>query len=67
MHHIWRSEALRIRAKNLNKIFLKHIQKLQHVNFQKFSVGTCPRTSLESFLFLNQFQIGSAEKQIGYV
>ena len=35
---------------------------MQHVNFQKFSGGACPRTPLEPFLFLNQLQIGSAKK-----
>ena len=60
-------EALRIRVKNLNKICLKIIQKavnqpLQHVNFQKFSGLTCPRTLLEPILLLNQLQICSAEK-----
>ena len=38
------------------------IKPLQHVNFQKFSGGACPRTPLQPFLFLNQLQISSAEK-----
>ena len=54
-------------SKNLYQICLKIIQNalkypLQHVNFQKMSGGTCSRTTLELFLFLNQFQICSAEK-----
>ena len=55
-------------SKNLNKICVKIIQKalkqpLQHVNFQQFSGGACSRTPLESFSFLNQQQISSAEKK----
>ena len=43
-------------AKNFNKIrpkIVKQVLKwpLQHVNFQKFSGGACPRTPLEPFLF----------------
>ena len=54
-------------SKNLNTIFLKIIQNalkypLQHVNFQKFPGGACPRTPLELSWFLNQLQISSAEK-----
>ena len=56
-----------LESKNLNTIYLKVIQKarkraLQHVNFQKFFGGACPRIPLQLFLLLNQFQISSAEK-----
>ena len=66
MHHIWRSTQ-KLRSKNLNKICEKIIQKalkqpLQHVNFEKFSGAACSRTPLESFWFLNQLQISSAQK-----
>ena len=33
------------------------------MTFQKFSRVVCPRTPLEPFLFLNQFQTCSAEKK----
>ena len=35
---------------------------MYNVHFQKFSGVACPRTSPESFLFLNQVQISSAKK-----
>ena len=35
---------------------------LQHVNFQFFSGGACPRIPLASFLLLNQLQLCSADK-----
>ena len=44
------------------KLALQIVQKalkcpLQDVNFQKFSVGACPRTPLESILFPYLLQI----------
>ena len=54
-------------AKNLNKICIKIVQKvlkwpLQYANFQKFSGGACPRTTL-AFFILNMLQNNSAEKK----
>ena len=40
------------------------IPALQHVHFQNFFGVACPPTSLKPSLFLNQFQISSAEKKI---
>ena len=61
-------EAPRIRVKkfkhNLPENYSKSTKiaiSLQHVNFQKFSGGACPRTPLELSWF-NQLQICSAEK-----
>ena len=61
------AKHLELGSKNLNKICLKIIEKaltqpLQRVNFRIFSGGACPRPHLEHFLFLNQLQISSAEK-----
>ena len=48
-------------SKNFNKRYLKITQKalkqpLQHVNFQKFSGGACPRTLLELFFITISFK-----------
>ena len=56
-------------SKNLYKICLIIIEKalkwpLKNVDFQKFSGGACPRTSLEHVTFFNQRQISFAEKNI---
>ena len=57
---------IRIRGKTY-KICLKIVQTarkwlVQCVNFRKSSGGTCSRTSIKPFLFLNLLQINSAEK-----
>ena len=57
---------LRLKKFNHNspKNYLKGTKiaiSLQHVNFQKFLGGACPRTTLELSWF-NQLQISSAEK-----
>ena len=60
-------EALKVRGQKYDKLSLKIVQKtlkwpLQYANFQKFSRGTCPHTSLESFLALKLPKINSAAK-----
>ena len=55
-------EAHTYKDKNLNKIYLKNVQKalkwpLQCVDLQKVSGGACFRTPLEPFSFLNLHQI----------
>ena len=69
MHHIF-GEAPRIRVKkfkhslpeNYSKSTKIAISLQQHVNFQKFLGGACPRTPLELSWFY-QLQISSAEKK----
>ena len=52
----------------MNKLCLKIAQKalkwpLQYANFQKISGGACPRSPLESLLFLKLLKINSAGKK----
>ena len=49
-------------ASILRSLALLQHWHLQHINFQNFSRGACPRTSLELSLFLNQLQMSSTEK-----
>ena len=67
MHHIWRST--RIRVKKIKQILPDNYLKRTKIvftacTFSKFSGGGCSRTPLELFLFLNQLQICSAEKNM---
>ena len=58
-------ETLKVGGQKYDKLSLNIVQKalkwpLQTANFQKFSGGACPRTSLESFLALKLLKNNSA-------
>ena len=65
LNHFQIYSAEKQRFKEIWKLWLPpfKIFQLQHVNFQKFSKRACHQTLQELFLFLNHFQIRSAEKK----